>query len=49
MEEFIQIFRKVARDSSYEGRVLIEEYKREINRRIRRRLIEVEYPLKNIN
>jgi len=49
MEEFIQMFRKAARGSSYERWVLIEEYKREINRRIRRRLIEVEYPLKNIN
>ena len=34
MEEFVQIFKRVARGSGYEGRLLIEEFKRGINRRI---------------
>jgi len=32
------MLKRVARSSSYEGRLLIEEFKREINGRIRRRL-----------
>lgn len=31
MEEFIQKFRRVARESGYEERPLVEEFKREIN------------------
>jgi len=31
MEEFIQEFRKTARGSGYEGRPLVEEFKKEIN------------------
>ena len=31
MEEFVQIFKRVARGSGYEGRPLIEEFKRGIN------------------
>ena len=31
MEEFVQEFRKAARESRYERRLLIEEFKREIN------------------
>jgi len=31
IEEFMQEFRKVARESRYEGRPLIEEFKRGIN------------------
>ena len=31
MDEFVQIFKRVARESGYEGRPLIEEFKREIN------------------
>jgi len=42
MEEFIQEFKRVARGSGYEGRSLVEEFKRGINRVIRRKLIETE-------
>ena len=50
MEEFVQEFRRVARESSYERWPLVEEFKIEMNRVIRRKLIEVEYqyPLKSI-
>jgi len=41
--EFVQEFRRVVRKSGYEKRLLIEKFKREINRVIRRNLIEVEY------
>ena len=40
MEEFVQEFKKVARGSRYEGRSLIEEFKRRMNGIIRRKLIE---------
>ena len=46
MEEFIQMFRRAAKGSGYKGQVLIEEYKRGIDERIRRRLMEAEYPPK---
>ena len=42
MEEFIQEFRRVARESRYEERPLVEEFKREINTMIHQRLIESE-------
>ena len=42
MEEFIQEFRRSARGSRYEGRLLVEEFKREMNVVIRRKLIEIE-------
>ena len=42
IREFVQKFWRVARGSGYEGRVLVEEFKREINGAIRRKLIEVE-------
>jgi len=32
MEEFIQKFKRVVRESRYEGRLLIEKFKRGINR-----------------
>jgi len=48
-DEYIQIFKKVSRGSSYEGRPLIEEFKRELNRNIRRILAEVESPPVTIN
>ena len=44
MEEFIQEFKRAARGSRYEGRPLVEEFKRGMNRGIRRKLIEVENP-----
>ena len=43
-DEYVQEFKKVARGSGYEGRPLIEEFKRELNRSIRRKLAEVEEP-----
>jgi len=44
MEEFVQEFKRAARGSRYEGRPLVEEFKREINRGIRRKLMEAENP-----
>ena len=34
MEEFVQEFRRVAKKSEYEGRLLVEEFKRDMNRAI---------------
>ena len=45
MEEFVQEFKRVARGSGYEGRPLIEEFKRGMNGGIRRKLMEAENPL----
>jgi len=42
MEEFVQEFKRAARGSRYEGRPLIEEFKRGMNGGIRRKLIEAE-------
>jgi len=42
MEEFVQEFRRAARESRYEGRLLVEEFKREINAMIHQKLIESE-------
>jgi len=42
MEEFVQKFKRVARGSGYEGRPLIEEFKRGMNGGIWRKLIEAE-------
>jgi len=44
MEEFVQKFRKAARKSGYKGRLLVEEFKRRMNRVIKRKLIETERP-----
>ena len=40
MEEFVQEFKRAVRDSGYKGRLLIEEFKRGMNRMIRRKLME---------
>ena len=40
MEEFVQEFKRAARGSRYEGRPLVEEFKRKMNGAIRRKLIE---------
>jgi len=48
MEEYVQEFKKAARDSGYEGRPLIEEFKRSINGGIQRKLMEAENPLTSI-
>ena len=42
IEEFVQEFKRAARGSGYEGRLLIEEFKRGMNRAIRRKLMEAE-------
>jgi len=42
MEEFVQDFKRTARGSGYEGRPLVEEFKRGINGGIRRKLMEAE-------
>ena len=42
IEEFVQEFKRVARGSGYEGRPLVEEFKRRMNGVIRRKLIEAE-------
>jgi len=43
-DEYVQEFKKVARRSGYEGRPLIEEFKRGLNISIRRKLAEAEEP-----
>ena len=48
MEEFIQEFRRTARESKYEERPLMEKFKREINEVIKRKLIEAKRPPRNI-
>jgi len=48
MEEFIQEFKRAARGSGYERRPLVEEFKRGINREIRKKLMEVENLLASI-
>ena len=48
MEEFVQEFRRVARGSGYERRPLVEEFKRGMNRVIRRKLMETERPSTSI-
>jgi len=48
MEKFVQKFKRVARRSGYEGRLLMEEFKRGMNGGIRRKLMEVENLLTSI-
>ena len=48
MEEFIQEFKRAVRGSGYEGRPLMEEFKRGMNGGIRRKLMEAENPLTSI-
>ena len=42
IEEFVQEFKRTARGSGYEGRLLVEEFKRGMNGAIGRKLMEVE-------
>ena len=42
MKEYVQDFKRVARGSRYKGCPLIEEFKRGMNRVIRRKLMEAE-------
>jgi len=44
IEEFVQEFKRAARGSGYEGRPLIEEFKKGMNGGIRRKLMEAENP-----
>ena len=44
MEEFVQEFKRAARGSGFEGRLLVEEFKRGMNGGIRRKLMEAENP-----
>ena len=44
MEEFVQEFKRAVRGSRYEGRPLVEEFKRGINDGIRRKLMKAENP-----
>ena len=48
MKEFIQEFRRAARGSEYEGRPLVEEFKKRMSGVIRRMLMEAERPLTSI-
>ena len=48
MEKYVQEFKRTARGSRYEGRPLVEEFKRGINGGIRRKLMEAENPLTSI-
>jgi len=43
-DKYVQEFKKIARESSYKGRPLIEEFKKGLNRAIRRKLAEAEEP-----
>jgi len=44
MEEFVQEFKRAAKGSRYKGRPLVKEFKRGMNRGIRRKLMKVENP-----
>ena len=48
MEEYVQEFKRAARDSGYKGRSLVEEFKRGMNEVIRKKLMEVENQLGSI-
>ena len=48
MEEFVQEFRRTARDNRYKGRLLVEKFKREINGVIRKKLIGTKWPPRSI-
>ena len=43
-DKYIQEFKKVTRRSSYKGRLLIKEFKKELNGNIRRKLAKAEEP-----
>ena len=49
MEEFVQEFKRAARESGYEGRLLVEEFKRGMNGGIRKKLMEAENPPASID
>lgn len=43
-EEHVQEFKRIARDSKYGGRALVEEFKRSLNKGLRTKLMESEDP-----
>lgn len=43
-DKFVQIFKRAVRESRYKERALVEEFKRWLNRTIKRRLAEAELP-----
>ena len=47
-DEYIQEFKKVARESSYKGWPLIKEFKRGLSRVLRRKLAETKNPSSTI-
>ena len=48
IEEFVQEFKRVTRGSRYEGRLLVEEFKKGMNGEIRRKLMEAKQHLMSI-
>ena len=48
IEEFVQKFKRTARESGFERRVLVEEFKQRMNRVIRRKLMEAKQPSRSI-
>ena len=48
MKEFVQEFKRTVRESGYEERPLVEEFKREMNGGIRRKLMEAKNQLASI-
>jgi len=48
MKEFVQEFRRAARRSGYERRLLVEKFKRRMSGAIRRKLMETERPSTSI-
>jgi len=42
MEEFVQEFKRAARESGYKKRLLMKEFKKVMNRTIKRKLMEAE-------
>ena len=48
MKKFVQKFKRVMRESRYKGRLFVEEFKRGMNRIIRRKLMRAERPSTSI-
>jgi len=44
MKKFVQEIRRAARDNEYKKKALVEKFKQEMNRVIKRKLIEAERP-----
>jgi len=48
-DKYVQEFKRMAQGSGYEGRVLVEEFKRGLNGTIKRKLAEAESPPSTIS